>query len=228
MVTKTTANNMRKIILLFLIITYYSCATKVNRGKYCQVASDSGGTCISFDKKNNFNWKTNTDFGPPTIGKGSYEIRNEKLYLKFKKDSLNYESTVEVLNTEVTKNNNISLVIKVVNEQKMPSPNALITLDKYPDRKNYADINGIVKIEDIPKGKKQIEIQVEPLDVLESYSFSFTPKKNKELLVTLHKAKPRIISDTLYVYKIIESTHKKLHLKNPLGKHNIEFLRIKE
>lgn len=219
---------MKKLILLFLITTISSCASKVTEGKYCHSFNDGySSQCIDFNNRHTFNWQTSTDFGPPTIGQGKYEIKNNKLYLIFKKDSLNYESTVERLNTEVPGKDKISLVIKVVDEQHMPSPNALVTLDKYPNEKNYTDINGIVKIENIPKGEKPIYINTEPREFLESYSFDYTPTKNAKFLVTLYSAKPKLITDTTFVYEIRNKSSKNLIPKNS-AEQTLEFERVED
>lgn len=219
---------MKKLILLLLITTISSCASKVTEGKYCN--SFNGGyssQCIDFNNRHTFNWQTSTDFGPPTIGQGKYEVKNNKLYLIFKKDSLNYESKGEVLNTEVPGKDEVSLVIKVVDEQNMPSPNARITINGNKGERYFSDIEGLIKIQHIPKNEDPIEILVEPLDFLESYNFNYTPNKNANLLVTLYKAKPKLITDKTFVYEIIDKSLQKLTLKNSVGQ-TLEFKRIKE
>lgn len=218
---------MKKIILVILVGFISSCAPGIRHGEYCHKVIGGGGPCVEFEEKNNFNWETSGDLGTISVGSGTYKINNNKLYLIFKKDSLNYESTVEVLNTEVTGEDDISILIKVVDEQNMPSPNARITINGNKGERYFSDIEGLIKIQHIPKNEDPIEILVEPLDFLESYSFDFIPNKNVKLLVTLYRAKPKLITDKTFVYKIIEKSPKKLILKNS-AEQTLEFIRIED
>lgn len=217
---------MKKMILLILVGFISSCALTLRKGEYChEILGGDGGPCVKFEEKHKFKWQTNGDLGTISVGSGTYKIKNNKLYLMFKKDSLNYESTVEILNKEVTDKDEVSLVIKVVDEQKMPSPNARITINGSKDKRYFSDTAGMIRIQNIPKSKNPIDIQVEPLDVLESYSFPFTPNKNAKLLVTLYKAKPKLITEKTFVYEIIDKDRKKLMLENSAGK-TLEFKRV--
>ena len=219
---------MKKVILLILVGFISSCALTLRKGEYChEILGGDGGPCVKFEEKHNFKWQTNGDLGTISVGSGTYKIRNKKLYLIFKEDSLNYESTVEVLNTEVTEKENISFLIKVVDQQKMPSSNALVSLDKYPYIKKYTDINGIVKFKDIPRGEKPIKINTEPREFLESYNFKFIPNKDAKFLVTLYKAKPRLITEKTFVYEIIDKSRAGLSLKNSEGQ-TLKFKRTRE
>ncbi len=219
---------MKKVILVIFVGFISSCAPTLRKGEYChEIVGGEGGPCVKFEKNYNFKWQTSYDFGPPTIGSGEYRIRKDSLHLKFKKDSVAYESTVEVLDSVETGEDEISLEIKVVDQQRMPSPQALVTLDKYPAKKNYTNPDGVVKIENIEKSENPIKIKTEPRELLETHSFELIPNKNTELLVTLYKAKPELISDTTFVYEIIEKGRKKLTLKNSSGQ-TLEFKRIEK
>lgn len=210
------SKTMRKILVIFMTITFISCAPRINNGKYCHKVIGGGGPCIELIENNNFKWVTYTDFGPPTVGQGKYMMKDKKLHLKFNKDSISYNSTMQVINSEKTNEDEISLEIKVVDKQKQSSPNALVSLIN-SDKSYYSGVNGIVKIHNITKSEKALKIKIEPRELLESYSFDFVPNNNVKLLITLHEAKPSIISDTIYVYEILEKNSKKMILKNSVG-----------
>lgn len=220
------SKTMRKIIVILMTISFISCAPRINNGEYCHKVIGGGGSCIKFKNQNIFNWETNYDFGPPTVGQGKYFIKDKKLNLRFRKDSISYDSTVEVLNSEKTNKAEISLEIKVVDKQKQPSPNALVSIIN-TDKTYYSKVTGIVKIHNITKSEKALKIKIEPRELLESYSFNFVPNNNAKILITLHEAKPGIISDTLYVYEILEKNIEKMILKNRAGQTQ-EFKRVEK
>ncbi len=216
---------MKKNLLIILIIIFSSCAIKVQEGQYCQQSAEGGGSCITFKKGFKFEWKTNYDFGPPSAGKGLYKIENKQLFLKFQKDSIPNMSTAKFLNSEKIENNEIDLKLKIVDQQKQPSPNARVILNGNIDTNYYSDSAGIVNIQDIAISETPIDIQVEPRELLDSHKFKFIPNKNSEILVTLGSARPKIIADTIFVYEILNMNRKKILLRNLAGSYDVEFLR---
>ena len=92
--------------------------------------------------------------------------------------------------------------LKIVDQQKQPSPNARVILNGNIDTNYYSDSAGIVNIQDIAISETPIDIQVEPRELLDSHKFKFIPNKNSEILVTLGSARPKIIADTIFVYEI--------------------------
>lgn len=92
--------------------------------------------------------------GTISEGKGTYEIKQGKLYLKFKKDSLTYESTAKIEKTGVAEGENVTLKLKLVDHYGLP----LAVVDIIPDNdaldEYRTDLNGLLEIPKIPKGRQ--------------------------------------------------------------------------
>src|SRR6056297_995481 len=124
---------MKINVFLFVLIIITGCAPRISEGVYYQFSrGEYISPRIQFEKYNKFDWQTNGDLGIISVGSGTYKIKNNKLYLKFKKDSIAYESTVEVFDKEITDKDEVSLVIKVVDEQKQPMPRIKVSIGGNP------------------------------------------------------------------------------------------------
>lgn len=164
---------MKKVILLILVGFISSCALTLRKGEYChEILGGEGGACVKFEEKNKFKWQTNGDLGTISVGSGTYEVKNNKLYLNFKKDSMDYESTVEVLNTKEAEKDSITLAIKVVDKQNLPMPRIKISIAKNPEKNYYTDMEGNVTIQNISKSEKAISIQASAMLGYENYDFT--------------------------------------------------------
>lgn len=217
---------MNKIILMIVVGFISSCAPGIRYGEYCHKVIGGGGPCVEFEEKNNFNWETSGDLGTISMGSGTYRIKNHQIRLKFKKDSVKYQSGFKILNSERTAGDSVTLKVKIENELSHPVPGVTFSLKDVTNKEYSSNFKGKLQINNLLKGEKEIEIKVSAMGY-KDFVFSFIPDKNSELLITINRLKPKIISDTTFVYKIMEKNPKKLRLRNSTGQ-SLEFKRIKE
>lgn len=212
------------LIVLFCFFTLNSFSQKKPIGKYCLLWG--GSTCIELRPNNEFSWETSGDLGIISVGKGLYEIKQSKLFLKFDNDTLTYDSTLEIKELVNKECENITIKLKFIDPQGQPLAAVNVISDNNPEHKYQSDINGILKIKNITKSKEAITVHTNNLYALENYSFEFIPKGDATLLITLHPRKPRIISGEIFAYKIVERSKEKLILKNTSGQ-ILEFYKSK-
>lgn len=155
-------------------------------------------------------------------GSGTYEVKNDSLYLEFKKDSLVYDSMAEVQEIESTAKETVSLNLKVVDHYGQPLAAVDIVTNEASEKKYRTDLNGELIIQDIPKSDSPRTFQTSNLLGFENFKVSFIPSGNVTLLVTLHPQKPKLISDTIFAFDIIDVKEEKLILRNTSG-HVLEF-----
>lgn len=208
----------RCFCILPIVFLFISCYQNIPRGRYCfSFNTGFSSNCFELRKNNYFSWKTSGDMGTMSQGNGIYQIKGDSLYLKFKKDSVNFDSTAEVLEVEHTVKDTVSLNLELVDHYGQPLAAVDIVPNESPEKEYRTDLDGKLIIGDIPKSDAPRTYQTPNLLGFENYKFSFVPSGNVTLLVTLHPQKPKLISDKIIAYEIIDLDKERLVLKNTSG-----------
>lgn len=161
--------------------------------------------------------------GTISVGKGIYKINGKNLYLKFRKDSLTYDSTAKITKKEETEDKNVTLKLKVVDHYGQPLAAVDIKSEHVNPSTASTNPEGELIIQDIPKSNEPIFFTTPNLLGFENFEFNFIPLHDATVYVTLSPQKPKIISDQTFIFEIVTSTPKKLVLKNSSG-HVQEFI----
>lgn len=210
---------MKKIFLLFLIFSF-----NINsqiKGKYSNGNGYDYRTII-FQKDYTFQYLTGGCVSE-SYGKGHYEIKNNKLYLKFKEQSVEfnseyYLSSHKIIKTTPSKKDSITIKVKVLDEYENPLPYSY--LNNKSENIGVSDINGeITSVKKnteikLPFSESNYFIQISSMGT-ESYPLNITPNKNYEIEVILksHSERKEIIQGIIFEYDIVRIKRKILELK---------------
>ena len=203
---------MNKILLLFFIFSF-----NINsqiKGEYSNGNGDDYRTII-FKKNNTFQYFTGGCVSE-SFGNGYYEIKDKKLYLKFKDqntefNSKYYSSSHKIIKTTPNKKDSITIKIKVLDEYENPFPSSYFR--NRTENLGVSDSNGNTEIK-IPFSESYYFIQLSSM-ATESYPLNIIPNKNYEIEVTLkaHSERKEIIQGIILEYEIIKIKRKTLELK---------------
>lgn len=119
----------------------------------------------------------------------------------------------------------VTLNIKVIDHYGQPLAGVDIVPIEDSEKEYRTDLNGKLVIADINKSEFLETYQIYNLLGFENYKFSFVPNADTALLVILQPQKPKIISERVFVFEMVEVNKERLVLKGPSGQVQ-EFVRV--
>ena len=220
---------MKKILLLIFIFSF-----NINsqiKGEYSNGNGEDYRTII-FQKDYTFQYLSGGCVSE-SYGNGHYEIKDKKLYLKFQKQSAEfnskyYSSSHKIIKTTPNKKDSITIKVKVLDEYENPFPYSY--LKDNTENLGASDLNGQIKSINgnteikLPFSESNYFIQLSSMGT-ESYPINIIPNKNYEIEVTLkaHSERKEIIQGIILEYEIIKIKRKILELK--LGESSLIYKR---
>ncbi|MCL7765470.1 hypothetical protein MPF19_18790 [Polaribacter sp. Z014] len=220
---------MKKILLLIFIFSF-----NINsqiKGEYSNGNGEDYRTII-FQKDYTFQYLSGGCVSE-SHGNGHYEIKDKKLYLKFQKQSAEfnskyYSSSHRIIKTSSNKKDSITIKVKVLDEYENPFPYSY--LKDSTENLGASDLNGQIKSINgnteikLPFSESNYFIQLSSMGT-ESYPINIIPNKNYEIEVTLkaHSERKEIIQGIILEYEIIKIKRKILELK--LGESSLIYKR---
>lgn len=192
---------MTKYFLTILTFSLVSCGTGKLQGIYCH--SFNGGydsTCMTFNKKGDFVYKTSGDLGTYLTGKGKYDLKDNVLKLSFEKDSVIQKSEMIIEDwsfRDDEETDSIDLIFKVYDAFNKELPLYATIFEESEDFANV-NANGALTITK-PKNRKAENYKIGFIGY-ETLEVVLTHDSTKEIKVTLYPAQPQVISDTIHSY----------------------------
>ncbi|MDG1572498.1 hypothetical protein OZ410_09235 [Robiginitalea sp. M366] len=191
---------IRKLAILFILITKTGYSQSTLEGKYCSVPiGESDVTCVNFLENNRFKYNVTGCLGVSSIGEGRYELKRSSLKLIFDKKEQLINSKVDIRSKPSMSDKEVKFEFNI--KDQYGGPIFVFATDKTNGKDIGIDYEENKLI--LPKSDEKVIYEIHSVGY-PSVELELDKNSDKVIDIILYEGQPQVISESTVKWNLTE------------------------